>query len=433
MINQLKKRFDAICSELTSHQEQIYRKQEDARGEERKQIDFLIKHTAKMKQRLKELFAAEKHDLPSIMSHMKEFRMANNELSQMIKPWWRQQVESLGVMITVLVLLRIFIFGLYQVPTGSAEPNLLVGDAIFGNKMQYWFSDVQHGDLVIFPDPEFRYDENKFQRSWQRTIGFGILGLKNGPVSWVKRVIGKPGDVIEGRIEKGVTVVYRNGEKLNEPYVNPYPLIAMRRERGFFLPHSLLGSLLPSFLHRGYRGVKYAYDPSVSFNTQPYYDLTDGDILAHQDNPTIPLLYEPGTPCYDVEGTNVDVYGPFTVPENKYWVLGDSRKNSRDSRWWGFLDRELIDGKAAVIISSVDTEELSVFFQLLKNPYTFLTKRFRWNRLCRSVLLPTNLTDPNAPDPNWFYTIIARIIGAILLSVGLWVEFKGRHKRKYRL
>ncbi len=432
MINQLKNRYNAICSELKSHQKEINKKQERARGSERKRIDFLVTHVMKMKQKLKELFAEEKHNLPSIMSHMKEFRMANNELSEMIKPWWQQQFESLGVMITVLVLLRIFIFGLYQVPTGSAEPNLLVGDAIFGNKMQYWFNDVQYGDLVIFPDPEFVYDKNPLQRSWQRNIGFGVLGFKSGPVSWVKRVIGKPGDVIEGRIENGVTAVYRNGEKLNELYVNPYPLIAIRRERGFFLPQTLMGSLMPSFLHRGHRIVRYTYDSERPFNDQPYYDLLDGDVLASPDNITVPLLYPSGTPCYGDMGKNVDIYN-ITLKEGEYWVLGDSRKNSRDSRWWGPLKRELIDGKAAVILSSVDTEEVSVFFQLLRNPYTFFTKRFRWDRLCRSVLLPTNLQDPQATDPNWFYTIIARIIGAILLLLGIWVEFKGRYKRKYRL
>ena len=111
-------------------------------------------------------------------------------------------------------------------PTGSAEPNILVGDRLFGNKVTYLFRAPRRGELVIFDDPEFSYDRSSsLQRLWQKYIGFPILGiLKQGPENWVKRVIGVPGDTIEGRMENGKTVVYRNGKRLEETLCQSSPI-----------------------------------------------------------------------------------------------------------------------------------------------------------------------------------------------------------------
>jgi hypothetical protein len=74
------------------------------------------------------------------------------------------------------------------------------------------------------------------------------------------------------------------------------------------------------------------------------------------------------------------VFGPLTVPDGKYWMMGDSRKNSRDSRWWHFLDRERIHGRASFIIYSIDSEEAFWLFELIKHRINFWTKSIRFNR-----------------------------------------------------
>ena len=74
-----------------------------------------------------------------------------------------------------------------------------------------------HGEIISMNDPEFKYSKNPAMNLFQHYVW--------GPSNWTKRVIGVPGDVIKGVIEDGKAVVYRNGEKLNEPYINKYPLM----------------------------------------------------------------------------------------------------------------------------------------------------------------------------------------------------------------
>lgn len=310
------------------------------------------------------------------------FKRCFRELNELTKPMWRQWTESMGFAIIFVLILRNFIFGLYHVPTGSAEYTILVGDRILGNKMSYYFSDIKHGEYIIIDDPRFTFDRSSTVKYfWQKYIGFPIplFGLPSGPDSWTKRVIGIPGDTIEGRIEDGKPVVYLNGKKLVEPYVNQYPLIHVNKSVGFVDPESFIGSLLPSFLQKRAPGhaptgeVKYTYDPARAPYDQPFYSITNEEIIRSSIS---------GEPIFDLASTpcRQDVFGPFTLAPGKYWVMGDSRRNSMDSRYWGFLDRSSIQGRASMIFWSLDSEEMFWAFELIKHPINFWLKSVRWNR-----------------------------------------------------
>jgi len=65
--------------------------------------------------------------------------------------------------------------------------------------------------------------------------------------------------------------------------------------------------------------------------------------------------------------------------------MGDSRKNSVDSRWWLFLDEDFIHGRASFIIYSIDSQEAFWLFDLIKHPIDFWTKHVRWNRFFRGL------------------------------------------------
>jgi signal peptidase I len=304
----------------------------------------------------------------------------------MTKPIWRQWIEAVVVALFLAVILRNFLFGLYHVPSGSAEPTILVGDRIWGNKMAYYFQQPQRGDLVIFDNPEFSYTStNILVYWWQRYVGMGIpfIGIDNGPDNWVKRVIAGPGDVIEGRVENDKTVIYINGKVLDEPYVNQYPLIRLTKTTGFIDADYFGPFAIPSFLRFMQKQVRYSYDPSKILSQQPFYCMTEDETVKNFETSRY-ILDLPYSPSYrfDVLSKScVDIFGPFTIPAGKYWVMGDSRKNSRDSRFWLFLDEKLIHGRASFIIWSLDSEETFWLFDFIKHPLDFVIKHVRWTRI----------------------------------------------------
>jgi len=65
--------------------------------------------------------------------------------------------------------------------------------------------------------------------------------------------------------------------------------------------------------------------------------------------------------------------------------MGDSRRNSRDSRFWMFLDEEHVLGRASLVLYSLDSEESFWFFALLKNPLAFFTRIVRWDRFMKPL------------------------------------------------
>jgi signal peptidase I len=97
----------------------------------------------------------------------------------------------------------------------------------------------------------------------------------------------------------------------------------------------------------------------------------DGTLL---DEPYVQYLWTPsdeeGTFDFDVRMT----YGPVTVPAGHYFMMGDNRDNSQDSRYWGFLPREYIKGKALFVYFSFGDEAGSNIFSSI-----------RWNRLLHQI------------------------------------------------
>ena len=114
--------------------------------------------------------------------------------------------EIAGLLLIVFII-RTVGFGLYQVPTGSMEPTMLVGERFFADKFTVLFRDIKRGDIISFNAPDasqcsmgFQYSDNKLVYLWQHYV--------YGPANWTKRVIGIPGDEVKGTIEDGHPVVY---------------------------------------------------------------------------------------------------------------------------------------------------------------------------------------------------------------------------------
>ncbi len=222
------------------------------------------------------------------------------------KSTFREYVESLGLAIIVALIIRAFVIEAFKIPSGSMLPTLSIGDHIFVNKFAYGlrvpltkrhiieFDGPERGDVIVFIFPE---DESK---------------------DFIKRVIGKPGDQIHIEGE-GVWV---NGEELpkRQLSVKAYPNDRKRLE-----VHNGTVKTIP--FERGWRDFEFSEEKVGKI-----------DHLVQYEN----FLERP---TYDI-----------VVPPDHYFVMGDNRDNSADSREWGFVPAENVKGKAMFVWLPLDKD-----------------------------------------------------------------------------
>jgi signal peptidase I len=332
--------------------------------------------------------------------------MAYQNKGQQQTGFWAT-VKEVAVLLLIVFLIRTFGFGLYQVPTGSMETTMLVGERFFADKFSYLFTKPQRNEIIALNDPTYTYSSNPLVRLYQEYVGWPIWPF--GPVNFTKRIIGIPGDHVEGKIEDGKPVVYLNGTKLDEPYLNKYPLIqVLDRDRSDIYNARL-----------DWR----SYDPTKPFGPeQPFYGAfirqqrmiyakeLPADLLHYlaAANATITpegtILLEPGKPITAGEAgsinpvgqavqaggrqgkstwTDSDIFDVY-LGDNQYWLMGDNRRGSKDSRYFGPVDGRLIHGKILYRIWSIDSDESWWIIDLIKHPIDFW-QRMRWNRFFQRV------------------------------------------------
>jgi len=194
----------------------------------------------------------------------------------MKKPIARESFETLVIAVILALFVRTWVFQTFQIPSGSMERTLLVGDHLIVNKFVFALTlgplerailpvrPIQRGDVLVFKNPP---DPTR---------------------DLIKRVIGLPGE----RVELHQKHVYINGRLLDDPWAQ------------FLAPPA------------------------------------DG----HTER---------------ANGRSTE-YGPVTVPSDEYFMMGDNRDNSADSRYWGFMPERYVKGRAEVIYFSFqDGEPLS--------------------------------------------------------------------------
>jgi signal peptidase I len=215
---------------------------------------------------------------------------------------------SLAVAVVIWIVLRSYLIEAYRIPSASMENTLLVGDFLFVNKANYG------GELEIpFTGIRFWRLPGYAMPRRDGIVVFRSVEDSTPNLNIVKRVIGAAGDTLAMVRD----TVYRNGRRLDEPYAlhtgaPPDPDFRLQQIRAWQLPHYL-----------GRDAARY--------------------------HPT----------THD--------WGPVAVPPGHYFVMGDNRDESYDSRFWGFLPRSHILGQPVIIYLSVASD-----------PW-----RIRWNRILR--------------------------------------------------
>ncbi len=231
------------------------------------------------------------------------------------KSIFREYFESFVVTLIMAIFGMTFILQAVTVPTGSMQNTILVGDYLLVNKFIFAPGgkplpflpqrEIERGDIIVFKYPGFRENPN-------RDRSRGIIPYQ---INYVKRVIGLPGETIE----------FRN----NQVFIN--------------------GQLLPE-----HRIIGDANDNQSA--------LTTKEFEPRQDNDPYNVYYSEKTmneiqrgKDLDSEGYDFGVAGKVTkVPDDSYFVMGDSRDNSEDSRFWGFVNRDLVIGRAMFVYWSCD-------------------------------------------------------------------------------
>jgi len=214
------------------------------------------------------------------------------------RPWYLEYTASFFPVILIVFVLRSFLFEPFRIPSGSMIPTLQIGDLILVNKYQYGIrlpvihrkvvdlGSPQRGDVVVF-----RFPHNPSQ-------------------DYIKRVVGLPGDRVE-YAERRLSI---NGQ--------PVPVRSLPR---------------------------YFEEDRVQYYSQ--FEEALGNVehrIIVSEGPGVPAMRafahtHPQSCRYDASGVSC------TVPPGHYFVMGDNRDNSEDSRFWGFVPDENIVGRAFFI------------------------------------------------------------------------------------
>lgn len=344
----------------------------------------------------------------------------------------REWLDAIVFAVVASTIVRGLIFSAFAIPSASMEGSLMTGDYLFVSKMAYGARMPM--TPVSIPFLEATVTNAKIKTYWDgvklpyyRLPGFGKVEVgdavvfnypaqaEEAPVDmrvhYIKRCVGLPGDVItivnsqvfaNGKPVKSAPkaqtsyLVTTDGNNLNpemlhdlqvevrgEVYPNTYEMIIPVESMNEFKGYSNIKAIKPVIEPQGRADLRvFPQSQLFTWNEDNY-----GPIVVPKKGTTIALndstmaLYGRAIGLYEynkVEKKGSDIYingvkaSSYTFKMDYYWMMGDNRHNSEDSRFWGFVPDDHIVGKASITWLSIDSTQN--FFN-----------RIRWNRVFRPI------------------------------------------------
>ncbi|MFD0965536.1 signal peptidase I [Seminibacterium arietis] len=237
-------------------------------------------------------------------------------------------LSSLFPVLAFILILRSFIFEPFQIPSGSMEPTLRVGDFLLVEKYAYGIKDPVFQNTIIETGKPQRGDIIVFKAPLEPNVDY------------IKRVVGLPGDKIQyNEANRHITITYaKDGRECTEN--------CLTKEFDYGTPQE---------------DLEFNIIVGQDRNGMPVYSSDHPLKLVEKGDVEHQIHWDPQPPnatyMYNNYRLQDNYVTEWVVPEGEYFVMGDNRNHSADSRFWGFVPEKNIVGKASYIWLSLDKKQ----------------------------------------------------------------------------
>lgn len=252
------------------------------------------------------------------------------------QPCWIETAVSIFPVLLIVFCVRSFVYEPYQIPSGSMMPTLLIGDFILVEKYAYGIKDpITQTTLIPTGHPK-RGDVVVFKYPLDKKVDF------------IKRVIGLPGDHVRyDPVRKEVHV---------QPSCQPDTDCGHQ-----VMTYSTAqpSNFVQTFVFNRDKNTSTAFLQIPLQQSVPDNGIRQNERIETAGSVSHPILILPGTAdqmrsYYRQQGQPI---GSWVVPHGEYFMMGDNRDNSADSRFWGFVPERNLVGKATAIWMSFEKQE----------------------------------------------------------------------------